>query len=224
MRGLGGGKFNELCANLKLLNKNFSFIILTEVWLHKITDVGFCINGYKSISLLRENRRGGGIKIYYDDNINICKVDNLTVADDICERLFIRATIPGFGNLLLGAVYRPPNFNVFEFINFIDSFLESEANSRLVITGDINIDVLKSCPNVQLYKDTITQNGFLNEINIPTYHSPITNSDVSCLDHFIHNLNSCRTKSLILTPTIADHYATALLIERKIETKKNRVS
>ena len=89
-------------------------------------------------------------------------------------------------------------------------------DSRCVIIGDLNVNVLNyiSDNNVRNYVDMFSEYGFYNEINIPTYHSPITQSDVSCLDHIFHNLNhSCR--SFVVEPRLADHYGVCLLIDNQ---------
>ena len=223
IRGLTS-KFSEFSAHLKLLNTKFSFIILTEVSLTEESDIGFDIDGYKCVSMLRVDRRGGGIKIYHNENIKLCTIEEISGIDGACEKLFLRANIPGLGKLVLGAVYRPPSLSLPEFLHFFETTLDSIAGSRAVIVGDFNIDVMnENGVGADLYQNIFTQSGFKNEINLPTYQSPITHTDRSCLDHIIHNINGCSTRSLILTPNISDHYATCLLVEKEVNIQQTKI-
>ena len=45
-------KFAELLAHLSLIKNKFTFIILTETWLHENKDFGFEIPGYKSFQYI----------------------------------------------------------------------------------------------------------------------------------------------------------------------------
>ena len=59
------GKFADLITNLNLIIKRFTFIIITESWLTEESNFILEINGYKSHTLNRVGRTGGGIKIFY---------------------------------------------------------------------------------------------------------------------------------------------------------------
>ena len=109
------GKFGELVAHLNAIGKKFTFILITETWLRDDTDVGFNIKGYKSVSLNRNNRNGGGLKLFFDDSISVTILENLTGNNGSCERLFVRSYVPGIGNIVLGGIYRPPDKPIAEF-------------------------------------------------------------------------------------------------------------
>src|SRR5678816_4318401 len=55
--------FNEFICLLKILDLDFSIIILTETWLTSNSNVGFTIPNYLSYHIYRDNY-GGGISIY----------------------------------------------------------------------------------------------------------------------------------------------------------------
>ena len=57
-------KFSEFKAYLNSLKKKFTFIVITETWLKEPLDFAFEIEGYKSVSMYRDGRQRGGIKIY----------------------------------------------------------------------------------------------------------------------------------------------------------------
>ena len=178
------GKFSEFISHLNLVGKRFTFIVITETWLSESTDIGFDNEGYRCVSVYRGDRRGGGIKIYYLDAIKASIMNTISGCTGPCERLFLQTNVPGIGSLALGAVYRPPDQNIGEFCELMDCNLNSLEGSRSVIVGDCNLNTLNysSDPHVQRCVDVFSQYGLVNEINDPTYRSPVTNSDSSCLD------------------------------------------
>ena len=217
------GKFSELLTCLNTVKKRFTFIVLTEVWLHETDDYSFEIPGYKSVSIYREKQRGGGIKVYYLESVNIEVIKHMSGISTACESLFFTAKLPNNKQMILGAIYRPPQFNMSEFLSFLDSTLADIASKRSVIVGDFNIDILAPRNNTVLeYKNLYIQYGFKNEKDKPTYHSPIINADTSCLDHVLHNFTT-PTKSFIIEPNFSDHYAICFEATDKIPKEPIRI-
>ena len=84
-------KFSEFKVNITASKTRFSFIILTETWITKDRDYAYDIDGYKCISLYRDNdQRGGGIKLYYLENIAVSSIDNETGIFQHCEQFSCR--------------------------------------------------------------------------------------------------------------------------------------
>ena len=210
------GKFSEFIAHLNLIKKKFTFILITESWLSSKTDCAFDIEGYKSVSLHR-NSMGGGIKLYYEDHINVTVLENLTSNLGPCEKLFVKANVPGVGCIIVGGVYRPPNKSISDFFTVLHQTL-SEINSKdAIVMGDFNINTASmNDSSAQNYINVFHQYGYVNEINLPTYISPVTNQELSCLDHFWHNLNFNR-KSFVLEPNLSDHYGTCVIFEKNTD-------
>ena len=101
-------KFSEFKAHLSSSKINFTFIVLTETWASESNDIGFDIEGYKCLSLYRgNNQRGGGIKIYYLENLAVSTIDEETGIFNYCEKYFIQTTISGMGKINIVAIYRP---------------------------------------------------------------------------------------------------------------------
>ena len=208
-------KFSEFLAHIMAAKVQFKFIILTETWVNEMNDFAFDIDGYECLSLYREgNNRGGGIKIYYLKNIKVERIDSISGINQHCEQLFLRSYLPGLGRIIIGAIYRPPQLNVNGFCGHLGDILSIIGDGKCVITGDININILNknSDSNVRNYIDLYVQHGFWNEINIATYSSPITNTDISCLDHILTNIDSPR-KSLVIKPSLSDHYPVCLILK-----------
>ena len=112
-------KFSELQIHLSLVTNKVKVIIITESWLSKANDVGYELDGYKSISFYRDGK-GGGIKVYYENSINIIINDNLNLTSNSSEFLPLTAHIPFFGKLNICSLYRPPNKPISEFLAFLD--------------------------------------------------------------------------------------------------------
>ena len=166
-------RYRGLVAHLKVLKNNITFIVVTESWLKtNENDFNFEIDGYKSVSLYRGSI-GGGIKIYYLSHISMNIMDNLLVNQPFCEALVIKASVPGFGKLVVGGIYRPPNSPDNSFLTTMENILSSNCNSRTILTGDFNYNILNPNQHVHDYTDLFISYGFSNEINLNTYVSPV---------------------------------------------------
>lgn len=208
------GKFTELLAHLDSIKTEFKFIFITETYLNESTENLYNIPGYKSVSLSRSNRTGGGIKLYYKEELMLQICGEFTSNTGACERLIVSSTIPGIGNIFICGVYRPPHSSVSDFCCELEQVLTWFGDKKAVILGDFNINLRgRLSPSVSRYENLLRQFNYVNEINLLTYHSPITKTDKSCLDHIWHNLNLNR-RSFILRPPLSDHYPTCLVFTR----------
>jgi hypothetical protein len=97
VRGLRG-RFPELLSYLSELKKEFTFIILTEVWLDENLNIGFQIPNYNSVCCLRNNR-GGGIVAYYKDSLHIDVVDDKTGIFESHEALLLNCHVPNYSEI-----------------------------------------------------------------------------------------------------------------------------
>ena len=94
-------KFSEFKAHLNSIKNKFTFIVITETWLKEPLDFAFEIEGYKSVSLYRDGRQGGGIKIYHLERIVATFMSELSGCTGSCEKLFLKASVAGIGKLVL---------------------------------------------------------------------------------------------------------------------------
>ena len=201
--------FASLLSYLSTVNFMFDFIIIIESWLKKDRDVGYEIEGYKSHSIYRDdNRRGGGIKIYHRNYICAQVVNNLTVLNDDTESLFLEASIPSLKKFYIGGLYRPPDSNINNFLNFIDTTLNEIDCKKCIITGDMNLNIEKinDRPNVRSYYDLFNSYGYSNTISLPTYFSSSYDDVTSCIDHLWTNISQIK-ESFVITPPFSDHHA-----------------
>ena len=87
-------KFSEFYAHLEMVKSKFFFIVVTETRLKDSTDFLYEIDGYKSVSINRNDLRGGGIKIYHDESISVQILNEISGLSDTSKRLLIKAFVP----------------------------------------------------------------------------------------------------------------------------------
>ena len=86
-------------------NNNNIYIIFTETWLtlHDI-DI-YKIPNYTSIHTIRNNKRGGGVAIYINNNINFNILHNLTFTIDNLIDICTIELIYNNTNIILSSIY-----------------------------------------------------------------------------------------------------------------------
>ena len=200
------------------MKHKFTFIIVTETWLNVNSDYLFELDSYKSHNIYRNNRIGGGIKVYYLGHICTRVLDDFTGSSGPCESILINANVPGCGKMMIFGIYRPPSNSVTEFISYIEGFLVSHGHNNIICVGDFNIDVLdlENRPYSRDFVNTFSSYGFTNEINKKSYVSPITDSEVSCLDHVWNNFGIERT-SYVIKHKLSDHYGVATIFKNHVD-------
>ena len=172
---------------LELGNNNLDLCILTETWIKEgntITPTRLCPNGYKSLSISRQDKVVGGIVIVYKSqiNISIARGQSFRTMELTC---FSFST----GNRLINliTIYRPPDFNVLEFCNELTNLLETNINSsgELILLGDFNIAVNKPFhAEPATFLDILDSFNLVNKVDKPTHRLSNT------LNLIIHNANS----------------------------------
>ena len=56
----------------------------------------------------------------------------------------LRANVPGLGRIFVCGLYRPPSRSVADFFTKLEQLLVHCGNSRTIVAGDLNLDLLKS--------------------------------------------------------------------------------
>ena len=156
---------------LELVNNNLDLCILTETWIKEcdtITPTRLCLNGYKSLSIFRQDRVGGGIAIVYKSelNISIASRQPFKTMELLCFSI-------STGNRLINliTIYRPPDSNVLEFCNELAKLLETNNNlSREIIwLEDFNIAVNKPLVAVPAsFLDVLHSFNLINRVDKST--------------------------------------------------------
>lgn len=162
-------KLNLLCLNiynlknkLEALNefidsRNYliHILILTEIWIYENQNLNFNIINYTAYFCNRNNSRSGGVAIYVHNTIPSNKL--LTLCRDNNEFLIVELLSC---KLKIIGVYKQPRSDITEFINVLDEVLQS--NKNVILTGDMNINLLDSISNTCL---TYCYNSLLQLFN-----------------------------------------------------------
>ena len=145
------------------------------------------ITGYKLYSLLRHNRKGGGIGIYVKNQLNARTIHS-QITDDfeiLCMEISKQDDKPRH----IIAIYRPPSGKKEPFFSALENLLWNYDNN-VIICGDINID----CSNTSSNASQLTFNMF-NEI--------LVSFNLSIINKAITRFNKLSQKH-----TIIDHIIT----------------
>lgn len=137
VRGLNDvNKFNQVCANIDILNCIFDVIVFTEVKLRQSSPISlYNIDGYAMLSCLRADKGGGGVIVYIKNSIEVkSSIDSSSQFEKIVAILNSDKI-----NLRLIAYYRAPlHSTTQDFLADLEDEL-SASDVKTVIVGDINI-------------------------------------------------------------------------------------
>ena len=187
---------------LELVNNNLDLCILTETWIREddtITPTRLCPNGYKSYSISRKDRVGGGIAVVYKSGLNISITSSGTFKTMELSS-FIISTRNKQINLII--IYRPPDTNTLEFCRELANLLETNINSsgEMVLLGDFNIAVNKPLETgPATFLDVLNSFNLINKVDKPTHRLANT------LDLIIQDANSSIISRIKVDRLLSDH-------------------
>lgn len=114
-------------------------------------------------------------------------------------------------------LYRRPNGNGQNFMSFLDDYLGwiNYCKHKLVIGGDLNIDLLMT-PSLQTELcRCLTSNGFKNVVKAATR---VCRTSATLLDAFVTNIMDSNLLSGIVIAAISDHLSIFLVIKNLYTT------
>ena len=144
-------------------HKEIQILGVTETHLNNnISDEELLISGYRVECKDRENGPCGGTAVYFRDDIQWQRRNDLEV--NRIECLWIELLIKRSRSILLGIIYRPPDTS-----KYLDKDFEAKCEDMLnmvlseekevIMTGDLNCNYKKKVDNKTL-KEIIKMNGF----------------------------------------------------------------
>ena len=233
-----------LHQNLRSMNKNInelqSFINqlkcsqsstptvigVTETWLTSQDDANlarFQIPGYHFLHSSRKIGKGGGTGLYIKNDIDFTEVTDYNVFSQ-CESTWIAISI-NKTKIIVGVLYSSgTNRNKQLFSDELDELLEHFNNQKkkVIILGDMNIDLLSIKTTDSYYKTLIT-NGFKNTFSFATR---VVQDSETLIDHIITNLTDTVWKSIsgTIMNDISDHNSTFVIFPHYHEEKKIKES
>ncbi len=196
----------DLEALLSNLESPPSIVCLTETWLNNDDDEqGFRVSGYKSVISKPRGSRGGGVMVQCTQEIEVLEELPCELNESLLLQIRVKMNI-----FLLLVIYNPPRSDKMEFIENLNCFLETfSPQKRVIVCGDINIDVLKNNVASLYYQDTIASNGFEFLIKRATR---VGSTNDSCLDHvFVRNVYT--EEAIVLeNQSFSDHFPVQLTV------------
>jgi hypothetical protein len=208
IQGLGN-KIDEL--EIVLSEVNPDVLILSEHWLYDENIYSILLNNMKCVTAYcRTTIKCGGVAIFVSRDTVVKSILNLDrfIIEGVIEISAVVVKVNNKNIIVIG-IYRPPNtcfdsfmFKLYDLLRFIFDEYHSMC-SNIIVAGDINIDVLKNCTNVNSLKLVLNEFGLSWVINEPTRVTPTCSS---CLDNIITNIPSLNHVASVFTTAISDHH------------------
>ena len=201
----------KLTDFLNTLDLSFSVIGVTKTWLQNngenTSNNDIHIQGYNFIHNCRQDKTGGGVGFFIDNNFEYKQLHDLEFFDHkVFESIFIEIERSKQRNVILGIIYRAPDANLSEFFSKLNELLSNVAKEQkpCYLLGDYNIDLVKYQQHFHTnnYLDNLFSHCFLPLINRPTR---ITTHSASLIDNIFTNHLASDSKSGILFTDISDH-------------------
>ena len=135
---IGHTNIPGLCTNLaqvKLLafKTNLDILAIETHLSPALKDHEIAIQGYQILRMNRIGRTGGGVAIYYKDSLDCISIEKYDNSDTEATRLAVKIRSQ---RLLVGCIYRPPDFGGFN--DLFHPILERISVNRknVIITGE----------------------------------------------------------------------------------------
>ena len=204
-------KYSAVSLNIRSLKRNIDhlksilstikpdFVLLSEIF-HPHEGYVASKNYHKIEMKTRANRRGGGVGIFVSSKY---KYEPLTKFNKLrlkgIEIIAVKVMLEE-SELTLISVYRPPELNIKDTLGDLDSILSKIDDEKVLIGGDMNIDVLEKNYFRERYLEILLQNNLQQKVQAPTR---ITASSCTLIDHVVSNLKNIESLSTHHSP--ADH-------------------
>ena len=230
--------FSLLSVNVQSLNCNIyplsqlidelgkpKVICLSETW--NASNYASNLKGYYLIDLqIRNHSRGGGVGIWLHHSINAARNNELKKLK--LSAIEIAHCVIDFGpkKILLLSVYRPPGKQKAESLKDFKELLCvcNDIGLPMILTGDINIDLLKSNPMAVEYLDLIQSFQLEQQVKSATRISKKEKRTIQTLiDHVIVDA-TLKAKSYPINASVADHLPILTLLNPKTSIFKSTES
>lgn len=208
VRGLNDiNKFNQICANIDLLNCAFDVIVLTEVKLKQSCPLSlYNIDGYAMLSSLRADKGGGGVIAYIKNSI---EVKNHTESSNQFEKIVAFLNCSKISIRLIAYYRAPIHSTIPEFLADLEDEL-SVSDMKTVILGDINIHSttlsIRPVPEDNIskqYSELLSSRGYCVTNNLPT--RPISARNIDHVTTNFHKQFNFHNDVIEIDPVLTDH-------------------
>lgn len=190
--------FDKFLVFVASLNIDIDLLVLTECWTDDCKPPPSLAN-YQTFLTKRALNQNDGVVVYVREGIRAIASEPI-IQDGNCLVLNIQ------DNCTVICSYRPPCFpNPIKYLDSLDTLLQSIKSKTIVLTGDININILP---------ENITNHG-LHYISLMAYHGLLqgvdkATRDKSCIDHFMVK-TSLDWQTFVFDP-LTDHSPVLLVV------------
>ena len=200
----------------------FDLLSFTETWLNSNLEDLAKFDSYNSVFKHKPGtKEGGGIAIFIKDNLNYSVRDDLDFLDTDNTKfdcLFIEilnGPNSKTRNTIVGVIYRSPSHpTIRDLTQSLSKVLEKiqNENKDIILTGDLNIDLLQSGKHkhTTCFLDTLLSFHLFPKVTLPTR---VTDSTATLIDHMFSNVSADKSLAGTLTTNITDHYSNFLFTE-----------
>ena len=206
-----------------ILLNDFDIFTISETWLDSTVDnASIEISGYQ---LIRQDRgpykSGGGLCIYNKSSLKAIVLEDLSlVSDDGLQQLWLSVQCRKQKSFLICNVYRPPGTPINCFDTLADHLISSlSLGFDIIILGDLNCNVLRSCPEATALLDFISSFNLSQLVDKPTR---ITETSQSIIDVIMTTNKSMIGLCDVLTCSISDH--NLIYIVLTLKSPRNKAS
>ena len=178
---------DNLINYLSSINNKFSIIGISETWLQSNDSIN--LESYNFVHNYRRDRLGGGVGLYVDNSLNYRPHSDLSCDDSECvESLFVKICITKKKGIIVGIVYRPPNQNANDFVQYINLIMTriSKENKYIYLMGNFNLNLMnhESHQQTSEFLDIMYSNMLFPLIMQPTR---ITSYTTTLIDNIFTN-------------------------------------
>ena len=214
--------FDELNEFLLNFPKPPAIIFLSETRINIAPQISNLLPGYTFLHHPSPTR-AGGVGAYIKSSLIFSIKDNLSLNVQGCEGLWISIDFPDLkSKYVFAVIYRHPCSNRKTFFDNLEQNMQAlnEKKTKVMIMGDINIDLASQTNYVCEYNLLLQSNFFFSLITKPTR---VTNSSKTIIDHVLTNDTDSILTPGVLTYSISDHYPIFCTISNPTfkTTKKN---
>ena len=179
----------------------------------------------------------GGVGIYIRDSLQYNIREDLAIDLEHCEEKWVeiivdtsKKQVKAAKSIVIGIIYRHKENNTKSFQEKLSRNIYNlnQANSSVLILGDININLLKYnlCNTITEYLNDVQSSGCVSFINQPTrVYTRGSRLEISCIDHLYSNIDCSQIEAFIIESDISDHYSTMARIKgvKNVDMSKTNV-
>ena len=149
----------------------------------------------------------GGVGAYFSNLVTCTEIENLKLQVRGCEDQWFEVKFSGeMDKYIIAVIYRHPWDNTGTYLNSLDENLQilNKKCSKVVLMGDINIDLKCDSSFKSEYLHMIESNAFSSLITQPTR---VTAGSQTIIDHLLTNDAKSVITPGVFLHKLADHYA-----------------